>query len=357
MGTMPTPSQMIRIPRRRVLFYVVSYAVVWTAFFSLIWLLESHDRDLGDELARHGRVAVATVTSSDPGNHNSICFTYEVNGGTYSGCGSADFDKEASQLPPGSQTHVTYDAENPNVYCVCTAASLQGNAYTGTIVGAFWLGTFAWLGVVMVRHTLIRPPSRRVPPLRTAGLPVGSFSPGNRSWKRRGLPWWLWDGGTVRYDLPLTAVAASARIAETIRPEGLFDALVAPGKLRGWVQGTRFRLTTNLPLLTNSFYSVLDGQIEDVSGGSRLIGRFRMRPIVVGFMLVWLTFATAMGLLITITSIADPKSWSPGPPPWFFGIAFPLMGVALVAIGRLFALPQERTILKRLDELFSLPSR
>ncbi len=27
-------------------------------------------RALGDELARHGRDAVATVTSSDPGNHN-----------------------------------------------------------------------------------------------------------------------------------------------------------------------------------------------------------------------------------------------------------------------------------------------
>lgn len=96
---------------RRLLFNVIGYVVMWSAFFLLIRMLESTDRELGDELAQHGVVVtVATVTSRDPGNHNSICFTYQVSGTTYPGCGSADFDKDASQLPPGSQMHITYDS-------------------------------------------------------------------------------------------------------------------------------------------------------------------------------------------------------------------------------------------------------
>lgn len=345
---------MLRIPARRLLFYIGSYVFVCSAFFALIWMLESHDRKLGDELSRHGAVTTATVTKSDPSNHNTVCFTYAVKGVTYSGCDRADFDKEASQLPPGSQTHVTYDATKPSVYCVCTAASLESNAYTGPIVGALWLGTFVWLGVIGLRHTLIRPPSRPVPQLGTDHAAAEPFTPGKRVWKRRGLPWWLWDGGTVTYDLPVTADVASLRMAENVRPEGLFDSLVAAGQLRGWVQGRRFRLTTHLPLLSNSFYSFLDGQIEEMNAGSRLVGRFRLRPIVFGFMIVWLVIATGMGLFITITSITDPKSWSPSPPPWFLGLAFPVFGVGLTGVGRLLAMPQESTILKRLDEMFGL---
>jgi hypothetical protein len=330
---------------------VASYVAVWGIFFGIFWSLESRERRLGDELTKYGLVTLATVTSSDPANHNTICFTYEVNGKPYSGCDNADFDKDASQLPVGSQAHITYDSRDPSIYCSCTAESLQSNSYWAPIVGAFWLGTFMWIAIMSSRLVLLRRPPKLVAPLKLRDPVSQPFQAFRRTWQRPGLPRWLWSGGFVTYDLPFSASEELARVRYSIRPEGLFDSLIAPGQLRGWTEGSRFRLTAHLPLVANSFDSILDGQIDEVTGGSRLVGTFRMRTYAVVFLLIWLILTTVIGLAITIGTLVDPSGWSPSPPPLYLGLIFPVFGIGLLAVGRLIARLQEKMILRRLDDL------
>src|SRR5437660_26372 len=339
---------------RALLLYGGSYVVVWCAFFAFFWTVESHDRQLGDELAAHGVATAATVTQSTPANHDTICFTYEANGNQYSGCGAADFGKNASQLPSGSQTKVIYDATNPEVYCSCTPDDLLQNAYQAPFVGAFWLGTFVWAGIATSRLWLLRRPPKRIAPLRVKSS-LEQLVPGRRTWVRPPLPRWFWSGGVVTYDTPLSSIEVTARLGQAIRPEGIFDSLAAAGKLRGWIQGPRFRVTTHLFLLSNSFNSILDGQIDDVLGGSRLTGTFRLRGLVLGFMIFWLALATVIGLLITISVLVDPQGWTPRAPPVYLGLIFPLFGVGMLVLGRVIARIQERTILRRLDEVLGMP--
>jgi hypothetical protein len=341
--------------RRALLFYVGSYVVIWSAFFAFFWTVGSRDRQLGDELASHGVITTATVTQSTPENHDTICFTYDVNGTQYSGCGAADFGKNASQLPPGSQTKVIYDARNPAVYCSCTPAELQQNGYQAPFIGAFWLGTFVWAGIATSRLWLLRRPPKSVAPLSVQPRPE-PFVPGRRTWTHPHLPSWFWSGGVVTYDTPLSSSEVTARLGQAIRPEGLFDSLAAPGKLRGWIQGPRFRVTTHLFLLSNSFNSILDGQIDDVLGGSRLTGKFRLRGFVFGFMIFWLALATVIGLVITVSVLVDPQGWTPSAPPFYVGLIFPTFGIGLMIVGRLIARIQERTILRRLEETLGMPS-
>jgi hypothetical protein len=158
----------------------------------------------------------------------------------------------------------------------------------------------------------------------------------------------------VTYDIPLLSAEVTGRLREVIRPEGLLDSLAAPGQLRGWIQDRRFRVTTHLFLVSNSFNSILDGQVEDALGGSRLIGAFRMRGYALWFMVFWLIVATMFGLIVTITVLVDPQDWHPTTPPWWLGLAFPTAGVGVLVIGRLIATVQERTILRRLDDVLDM---
>jgi len=144
-----------------------------------------------------------------------------------------------------------------------------------------------------------------------------------------------------------------SRLTRAVRPEGLFDPVVAPGQLRGWVQGSRFKVTMALPLISNSFNSIVDGQILEVPGGCRVIGQLKLRAVVVVFFLVWMALATLIGAVIVSSTIVSPQSWSPSPPPLAFGILFPASGIGVLTICRLIARPQERALVKRLDEVIA----
>jgi hypothetical protein len=150
---------------RRLLVYLGTYFLVAGAFFGLFWLIESTQRDLGALLSKNGVVTTATVTRSEPQDHNTICFTYSVDGVPYSGCDSASFGKVASELPPGSSTFVTYDRTNPLVYCACPAELLVRNAREAPVVGALVMGTFLWasmtVGVLKRKWTIPRLLRRR----------------------------------------------------------------------------------------------------------------------------------------------------------------------------------------------------
>ena len=136
---------------RKVLLYAGSYAIAATLWFAFFWFQESDDRRLGGILSNRGVVTSAHVTESFPNQHNTICFTYTVNGSDHYGCDFAHFGASAAQLPPGSSTSVTYSADDPNVYCACSADSLVRNAREAPFVGALF-GVLLWTALLAGLH-------------------------------------------------------------------------------------------------------------------------------------------------------------------------------------------------------------
>jgi len=122
----------------------------------------------------------------------------------------------------------------------------------------------------------------------------------------------------------------------------------------GQVDGLRFRLTTRIPLVRNSFDSILEGQILEAPAGSRLLGSFRMHKFSVIFMAIWFGLAMLIAIPASISVLTAPETWSPSPPPAFVALIFPLFGLLVVAVGRWLATWQERRLLTQLDAIFGV---
>jgi hypothetical protein len=140
----------------RIAVYVGIYVFSAAVWFAIGSIGTDRDRDLGARLARNGVVTTAIVTRSTPEDHNTICFDYVAAGTTYKGCDFARFDKNARELPVGSQTRVTYDVSDPTVYCACPAESLVSNAREAPLVAALWMGTGTWLIIMINARRMAR---------------------------------------------------------------------------------------------------------------------------------------------------------------------------------------------------------
>jgi hypothetical protein len=159
----------------------------------------------------------------------------------------------------------------------------------------------------------------------------------------------------VEYHLSIPPIEAAGRLNAAIKPDNVLRKfLLWPDGLLGRVDGLRFRLTTRIPLVSNSFDSILEGEILVVPGGSKLLATFRMRKIVLVFMTVWFGFAMLSAISASISALTAPKSWSPGPPPIFSPLMFPVFGLLIVAVGRLLGTWQERRLLTQLDAVLGV---
>lgn len=170
-----------------------------------------------------------------------------------------------------------------------------------------------------------------------------------RSWTGAGFPRWLWSGGTVQYALTIPPQTAAQRLAAAVKPDTLIRQLSPVVGLVGWVKGAEFQLTTRLPFVSNSFDSILDGEIRAASNGSLLVGRFRMRKLVLAFLVAWVLFASLLSIPAGLSALLDPKAWKPGPPPVLLSLLFPLLGIGVLVIGRLISHWQERRLVSQLD--------
>jgi len=329
---------------------VVAYVLGALVIGLLIELVASRDQQRFGALASSGVRTPGHVTSYNPGNHNDLEYEFELNGFRYQGGGSFHYQGSFSV---GQPVTVVYEPGNPSNNCACDPRGELANAQRTPVVGGLWLAVMIPVIYLGVRSTLLRrPPARATaPPAITPGIATHALRAGRRSWMRAGLPRWLWSGGDVVYDVGEPAESVASRLAHAVRPEALFDSAVAPGQLRGWVHGSRFNVTLHLPLISNSFNSIVDGQILEAPGGCRVTGRLRLRTVVVVFFLVWMTLATLMGAVIVVSTLVSPQSWSPSPPPPLLGILFPAGGIGVLTICRLLGWRQERALVARLDDV------
>lgn len=214
------------------------------------------------------------------------------------------------------------------------------------------IGFYLW----SVRHVRLRRPSiKPIASLRNVAGGDVPFLPDRREFTRTGLISWLWRGRAVFYDLALPPHVVADSIQSRIRPERMLDSILAPGQLRGWVDGSRVRLVV-AARFRHGFEGILDGEIIPAGNGTRLAAVLRLRPYARALIVVWFVLAVGLCVPAAITTVVDPKAWSPSPPPLFLPLLFPMFGVFGLVAARLNARAQETVIVRDLDAIFGLTS-
>jgi len=70
-------------------------------------------------LSKQGVHANALVTALEPNNHNAVYYSYNVNGLSYSGAGTASsVDRQSKTMTIGETVPIVYDPADPNSSCL-----------------------------------------------------------------------------------------------------------------------------------------------------------------------------------------------------------------------------------------------
>lgn len=110
-------------------------------------------------LAEFGVGTTATVTGTEPRNHNTVHYTFQVDGTTYAtGSFARPPNPSAGELRVGDTIRIVYDPRNPEDSCACDP---DDSVQRVNLVGAFLGGLV--LGVLPAAFVLSRRPRR--PPL------------------------------------------------------------------------------------------------------------------------------------------------------------------------------------------------
>lgn len=156
-------------------------AALWVLIVAFLgipaYFAAHHNLAFYSALSRHGSPGTATVTSTDPDNHNTVCYRYVLESRQYHACDVAE-DYEASQLSVGQSIGIVYDTRDPAVSCTCHNAKQQLASETvfATIMGVIILG-FATLGAFGAARARRLAPTRS-PAASTRVIGDGSVVPG-----------------------------------------------------------------------------------------------------------------------------------------------------------------------------------
>jgi len=115
---------------------------------------------------------------------------------------------------------------------------------------------------------------------------------------------------------------------------------VRPGNVvAGHVGDEAFRLYKVIAY-RNSFKTHVKGSMQDEQGGTRIHCRFGLHPFVAGFMTIWLTGVSLIGLTMWASGKGNPGI-----------IVFLVAGAGILLIGRKFARNDEEFLTKYLQNL------
>lgn len=140
-----------------VAWFAITLLTVWTVLTVLaatvMGALDWSNQQRYLALIHHGATISATVTRTDPADHNSVYYTFSTGGERYSSADSSEQpNPSAGALRVGQSLAVVYDVRNPNVSCACDPRD-------GARAGAWWrqlLGGAFVSSVVAVVITLGR---------------------------------------------------------------------------------------------------------------------------------------------------------------------------------------------------------
>lgn len=115
--------------------------VILAAFGLVIGGASAANLSYHSSLKTHGVTTTAVVTSTDSGDHNSLCYRFVVDGRSHASCGNGE-NGEVSSLTPGRTIQIVYDRTQPAVSCWCKPSTSAKNDVTslaamGTLLVAF----------------------------------------------------------------------------------------------------------------------------------------------------------------------------------------------------------------------------
>jgi hypothetical protein len=123
------------------------FLLLWFLSASLIAVLASRGNLVGFYRLTHwGVSARGVVTALEPGNHQSVHYSYEVDGSSYSGIGGGGFGNPAfGFLSVGQAVFVYYLPNEPSVSCMGYPDKLLTNEEIPIILAALIFPPFALL--------------------------------------------------------------------------------------------------------------------------------------------------------------------------------------------------------------------
>ncbi len=142
-----------------------------------------------------------------------------------------------------------------------------------------------------------------------------------------GLFRFLWPFRRFTLETPLTPDEVVTRLTPEVDPErfGLFGA---PGE-RPWIGSVgpgRVEMRRRIAY-KNSFLPLVSATIAPASRGATVDVRMAMHPVVIAFMLFWLS-GTSLGALAGLAAMV-----TQGNPGFLLVLLFPAFGIGLVALG------------------------
>ena len=115
------------------------FALIATQFLN--WFEYRH-------LAQVGIKAVGRVTAKEPENHNFVRYTFQVNGKSYDGIGSAGGENpEFEELRIGTNVNIYYDPENPDFSFLGNPHKQAASATAGVIFTSLIGSLLSMLGL------------------------------------------------------------------------------------------------------------------------------------------------------------------------------------------------------------------
>lgn len=118
----------------------------------IVRVVESGNRDLSSELKSHGVQTYGVVTAVSPSEHNTVSYSYSVNGRRYGPYYSDDGPQgRVDQLTVGQNIEIVYDSQDPRVSCYCyvsdidTTSGWKSDISVGVLTASV-LSTFVYIG-------------------------------------------------------------------------------------------------------------------------------------------------------------------------------------------------------------------
>lgn len=125
-----------------------------------VWAMGYSNQRLYSTLKERGVVVRATITETDPGNHDMVYYSFVDRGETYSSSDNSSLpNPSASDLAIGDELYVVYDTMDPSSSCACDPhAAAVSSEWWRMFVAGMLLGSVP-AAVVMARFDSRRSPS------------------------------------------------------------------------------------------------------------------------------------------------------------------------------------------------------
>ena len=130
--------------------FVPTWIVCGTISALIIFVGEQSNDAFYSRLEKHRVVVKATVTRTEPSNHNTVFYSFTAGGKTFASS-SGDDPPNPLALKPGERIHVVYDAGNPSYSCACDPrAETASSVWWRVLLSGLFLGSIVAVVLTVV---------------------------------------------------------------------------------------------------------------------------------------------------------------------------------------------------------------